>query len=95
MEENLEELNKRGIDVPVILGGAALTRSYAEGHLRSVYDGPLLDNLADSDIGDYIRTMERLRELPVTVVHGGHDPSFGRARLIEICDEYLAKWRAM
>jgi len=42
MEDNLRELNEKGIDVPVILGGAALTRTYAEGHLRSVYDGDLL-----------------------------------------------------
>ena len=60
----------------------------------AIYDGPLLDNLEDSSIDDYIVTMERLRELPVSVVHGGHDPSFGRDRLIEICDQYLAKWRA-
>jgi hypothetical protein len=25
----------------------------------------------------------------VTVVHGGHDPSFGRERMVEISDEYL------
>jgi len=42
MEDNLRELNTRGIDVPVILGGAALTRTYAEGHLRSVYESDLL-----------------------------------------------------
>jgi len=42
MEDNLRELNDKGIDVPVILGGAALTRTYAEGHLRSVYNGDLL-----------------------------------------------------
>lgn len=41
MEDNLRELNSRGIKVPVILGGAALTRSYAEGHLRGVYEGEL------------------------------------------------------
>jgi hypothetical protein len=35
--------------------------------------------------------MKRLRDLPVDVVHGGHEPSFGRARLIELCDAYLAK----
>jgi hypothetical protein len=35
--------------------------------------------------------MKRLRELPVQVVHAGHDPSFGRARLIELCDAYLEK----
>ncbi|MFG0313763.1 MAG: methionine synthase, partial [Phycisphaerales bacterium] len=55
MEENLKELNEKGISVPVILGGAALTRSYAEGHLRSVYEGDLLyakdafDGLATMD----------------------------------------------
>jgi glyoxylase-like metal-dependent hydrolase (beta-lactamase superfamily II) len=56
----------------------------------AVYDGPLLDGSSDSDVGAYVATMERLRELPVTVVHGGHEPSFGRERLIELCDEYIA-----
>jgi hypothetical protein len=35
--------------------------------------------------------MKRLRELPVEIVHAGHDPSFGRARLVELVDAYLAK----
>lgn len=39
MEENLNELNGLGVDVPVLLGGAALTRHYCEGHLRGVYKG--------------------------------------------------------
>jgi glyoxylase-like metal-dependent hydrolase (beta-lactamase superfamily II) len=56
----------------------------------AVYDGPLLDELDGSDIEAYLTTMERLRRLPVTVVHGGHEPSFGRARLVELCDTYLA-----
>ncbi len=60
----------------------------------AIYDGPLLYVFGDSNIDDYIRTLERLRELPVTVVHGGHDPSFGRERMIEICDTYLEKWGA-
>jgi glyoxylase-like metal-dependent hydrolase (beta-lactamase superfamily II) len=55
----------------------------------AIYDGALLDFLPDSDVQDYIRTMKRLRALPVTIVHGGHEPSFGRARMIEIADEYL------
>ncbi len=42
MEDNLRELNTLGIGIPVILGGAALTRHYAEDYLRSVYEGPLL-----------------------------------------------------
>ena len=56
----------------------------------AIYDGELLDQLDDSDIDDYIRTMKRLRELPVEIVHGGHEPSFGRERMIEIADAYLA-----
>lgn len=55
----------------------------------AVYDGPLLDELPGADIGAYVETMRRLRELPVSVVHAGHDPSFGRGRLREIADEYL------
>ncbi|MFN8547729.1 MAG: methionine synthase [Candidatus Eisenbacteria bacterium] len=37
MQENLEEMSRLGLDLPVILGGAALTRDYAEETLRSVY----------------------------------------------------------
>lgn len=57
----------------------------------AVYDGPLLDELPGSDIAAYRTTMERLLELPVTVVHGGHDPSFGRDRLREIARDYLER----
>lgn len=57
----------------------------------AIYDGPLLDDLPGSDIPAYVRTIKRLRELPVRVVHGGHDPSFGRERLIELADGYLKK----
>jgi 5-methyltetrahydrofolate--homocysteine methyltransferase len=42
MRENLEELNTRGLaDIPVLLGGAALTRVYVERDLREVYEGRL------------------------------------------------------
>jgi 5-methyltetrahydrofolate--homocysteine methyltransferase len=41
MEQNLHEMNERGLRLPVLLGGAALTRTYAEGHLRALYQGPL------------------------------------------------------
>ncbi|MFL6205003.1 MAG: methionine synthase [Acidimicrobiales bacterium] len=42
MRDNLEELNDRGLArIPVLLGGAALTRSYVERDLRDVYDGRL------------------------------------------------------
>jgi 5-methyltetrahydrofolate--homocysteine methyltransferase len=42
MRENLEELNAKGMKVPVLLGGAALTRDYAEDDLATLYGGPLL-----------------------------------------------------
>ncbi|RMH11500.1 MAG: methionine synthase [Planctomycetota bacterium] len=41
MEENIHEMNATGVRVPLILGGAALSRHYAESHLRSQYEGPL------------------------------------------------------
>src|ERR1700758_3611526 len=41
MKENLEEMNHRGVagKFPVLLGGAALTRSYVENDLAEVYQG--------------------------------------------------------
>jgi glyoxylase-like metal-dependent hydrolase (beta-lactamase superfamily II) len=59
----------------------------------AIYDGPLLDELAESSIPDYCTTMERLLTLPVEVVHAGHDPSFGRTRLRELAQAYLDRRR--
>ena len=42
MKENLEEMNAQGVNIPVLLGGAALTRDYAEEDLAGLYKGPLL-----------------------------------------------------
>ena len=41
MKENLEEMNTRGVSdkFPVLLGGAALTRSYVENDLAAIYEG--------------------------------------------------------
>jgi glyoxylase-like metal-dependent hydrolase (beta-lactamase superfamily II) len=55
-----------------------------------VYDGPLLDGLGSSNIEDYINSMTRLRGMPIDTIHAGHDPSFGRLRLHELIDHYLA-----
>jgi glyoxylase-like metal-dependent hydrolase (beta-lactamase superfamily II) len=55
----------------------------------ALYDGPLLDQLEGCSVPDYLRTMERLRALPVRVVHGGHDASFGRDRMAELIDSYV------
>jgi glyoxylase-like metal-dependent hydrolase (beta-lactamase superfamily II) len=56
----------------------------------AVYDGVLVDTLPGADVDVYRATMERLRRLPVTVVHGGHRASFGRERLHAIIDDYIA-----
>ncbi len=41
MKENLQEMNTRGVSekFPVVLGGAALTRSFVEDDLTEVYEG--------------------------------------------------------
>jgi 5-methyltetrahydrofolate--homocysteine methyltransferase len=74
MRENLEELNNQGLsDIPVILGGAALTRNYVERDLRGVYEGRLFYG---KDAFEGLRTMETLMEGKRT---GQLDPDFGRA----------------
>jgi glyoxylase-like metal-dependent hydrolase (beta-lactamase superfamily II) len=55
-----------------------------------IYDGPLIDDAYHSNREDYLATMERLRALDVSVVHGGHFPSFGPTRFRQIIDEYSA-----
>lgn len=41
MKENLEQMEQRGINIPVVLGGAALTKRYVEQDLRKIYNGYL------------------------------------------------------
>src|ERR687898_250396 len=57
MKENLELMNERGIKVPVVLGGAALTRRYVEDDLKSLYHGQLF-YARDAFAG--LHTMDRL-----------------------------------
>ncbi|MCC6438661.1 MAG: methionine synthase [Acidimicrobiales bacterium] len=73
MRDNLEELNARGLsNLPVLLGGAALTRSYVERDLREVYQGRLFYG---KDAFEGLRVMDRLGELRRS---GEDDPDFGR-----------------
>jgi len=57
----------------------------------AIYDGPLLDELPDSNIGAYVTTMRRLAQLPARVVHAGHDPSFDGAKLRQLARQYLER----
>ena len=73
MRDNLEELNARGLEkIPVLLGGAALTRSYVERDLREIYKGRLFYG---KDAFEGLRTMETLIEGKKS---GQLDPDFGR-----------------
>eukprot|EP00913_Durusdinium_trenchii_P006305 g5917.t1 len=65
MEDNLKELNDQGVTVPVILGGAALTRSYAEGYLRSIYTGSCLYG---KDAFEGLRIMDLLASDQLTTI---------------------------
>ncbi len=73
MRDNLEELNQLGLaEVPVLLGGAALTRSYVERDLREVYEGRVFYG---RDAFEGLHTMDRLMELKRS---GIDDPDLGR-----------------
>ena len=58
-----------------------------------IYDGPLIDDAYHSVVEDYVSTLERLAGLPVSIVHGGHFPSFGPVRYRQLIAEYLAGHR--
>ncbi|HET9611920.1 MAG TPA: methionine synthase [Acidimicrobiales bacterium] len=76
MRDNLEELNARELaDIPVLLGGAALTRSYVERDLRDVYDGRLFYG---KDAFEGLHVMDRLG----AIRRGSEpdDPEWGRVR---------------
>jgi glyoxylase-like metal-dependent hydrolase (beta-lactamase superfamily II) len=57
----------------------------------AIYDDELYDQLPCSDRTEYRATMTRLLDLPVSVVHGGHGPSFGQQRMREIARYYLRR----
>ncbi|MFN0006436.1 MAG: methionine synthase [Planctomycetota bacterium] len=59
MRENLEEMNRRGVTTPVILGGAALTRAYVEDDCRRIYQGALY---YAKDAFEGLSTMARIME---------------------------------
>jgi 5-methyltetrahydrofolate--homocysteine methyltransferase len=73
MRENLEELNTSGLsNIPVLLGGAALTRSYVERDLREVYQGRVFYG---RDAFEGLHTLDKLMEMKRS---GADDPEFGR-----------------
>ena len=59
MKDNLEELQKQGIDIPVLLGGAALTKGFINDYCRPIYDGPIF---YCRDAFDGVVSMQRIEE---------------------------------
>jgi 5-methyltetrahydrofolate--homocysteine methyltransferase len=73
MRDNLIELNNQGLsNIPVILGGAALTRSYVEQDLRKIYEGRVLYG---KDAFEGLSTLDKLMDIKKS---GIDDPDFGR-----------------
>ncbi|MDV6308802.1 methionine synthase [Gordonia amicalis] len=76
MKENLEEINTRGLadEYPVLLGGAALTRSYVENDLSDVYEG---DVHYARDAFEGLRLMD---DIMARKRGGGPDPDSDEAK---------------
>jgi len=71
MRENLLELNEVGTALPIMLGGAALTRRYVERDLRELYEGRLFYG---KDAFEGLSTLDRLMGMKRS---GEWDPTFG------------------
>ncbi len=72
-------------------GGIALWEA-ASGILFSgdiVYDGPLIEDTYHANAADYLASMQRLYDLPVRIVHGGHFASYDRMRHRKIIGDWL------
>jgi len=74
MRENLEEMTRQGVDIPVLLGGAALTRNYVEdacvnayacgrvAYARDAFDGlHLMDRVTSTGFDDYLAVIQSKR----------------------------------
>jgi 5-methyltetrahydrofolate--homocysteine methyltransferase len=75
MRENLEEMSRQGVDIPVLLGGAALTRKYVEedcvasyasgrvAYARDAFDGlGLMDKVMTGQFDMHIGDLAKKRE---------------------------------
>ncbi|MBV9654955.1 MAG: methionine synthase [Acetobacteraceae bacterium] len=74
MRENLEEMSRQGLEVTVLLGGAALTRTYVEedcvrsyacgrvAYARDAFDGlHLMDRVTGNAFDDYLAAIQAKR----------------------------------
>jgi 5-methyltetrahydrofolate--homocysteine methyltransferase len=74
MRENLEEMSRQGLEIPVLLGGAALTRNYVEddcvrayacgrvAYARDAFDGlHLMDRVTGNGFDDFLVAVQAKR----------------------------------
>ena len=74
MRENLAEMTRQGLEIPVMLGGAALTRNYVEddcvrayacgrvAYARDAFDGlGLMDKVTGNGFDDYLSAVQAKR----------------------------------
>ena len=74
MRENLEEMSRQGLEIPVLLGGAALTRNYVEddcvrayacgrvAYARDAFDGlHLMDRVTGNGFDDFLTAVQAKR----------------------------------
>ena len=75
MRENLEEMTRLGVSIPVMLGGAALTRTFVEqdcvaaygsgrvAYARDAFDGlSLVDKVVSGQFDDYLAAVQARRK---------------------------------
>jgi len=75
MRENLEEMSRQGLSLPVMLGGAALTRRYVEedcaksyacgrvAYARDAFDGlGLMDKIVNNNFDEHLADIRRKSE---------------------------------
>ena len=67
MKDNLEAMAEMGMEIPVLLGGAALTRSFVDDFCRPIYKGPIF---YCRDAFDGVIAMSRIEKY-------NEDPSVG------------------
>jgi 5-methyltetrahydrofolate--homocysteine methyltransferase len=98
MKENLEIMNERGIDIPVILGGAALTRKYVEEDLSSIYKGKVyyatdaFDGLHLMNVIMGYETQKEVKKETLNTTNPNYKPKLVSTRLAQKNEEKEANY---
>jgi 5-methyltetrahydrofolate--homocysteine methyltransferase len=81
MKDTLEEMNRRGVTTPVLLGGAALTRRFVEQDLRDLYKGYVFygqDAFSGLRIMDELTNPAVEKKLTIYETRGGSGQTISR-----------------